>query len=628
MACCSTMPPRRPDRRAVHRPPMNPAHRRIGLESFSPGSESHPRARSLRRPARQPDRLRRRLRYRPDGPVRGARRRGHRRAADTPRRPATAPRSTARSPPRSPRPRRSPSYHMAPALLDEPGQADVGGTNASARLGPEELPGRRRRRRHRHRPPVARSPGATHRRTSRRASPPRRGDDATPLTTAIIGAVHTPAQIRAAYGLPALPAVGSRDLGGRRRHARRRPDDLPRRRLPRRHGAVRPERVLDEVRPAHLHQRRDRGDRHAAARRRRRPAARSPPVYAHDHRRDDVDRAGLQRHLGARKQARRAMGACDRAARAHRADRDAQLDVQRPSSAPTRWPRKMGPGVVSMSFGSAEAGWAPTVDSYFAGTGMTYVAAAGDSGSQVLWPAVSPNVVAVGGTSLNWSGTGTRYEAAWLNERRRPERLRGPAVVAERRDARRRQRARAPCRPRRRVQRQPVHRRIRRADPAGRRHRLERLRRHQHRRAAMGRRRSPSPTPCAPPTRKATLGDIHALLYKSIAAVPGTYAVVAGRRRRRHQRHLRHLPRRHRLRPGHRLGHAQRRAAAADAERHRHDPTGRDDRGADGAGRLVHRQGRHRAEPVARRDGALGHDHQLRGVRRAQRPGASTPPAR
>ena len=43
---------------------------------------------------------------------------------------------------------------------------------------------------------------------------------------------------------------------------------------------------------------------------------------------------------------------------------------------------KMGPGAVSMSFGSAEAGWAPSVDSYFAAAGMTYIAAAGDSGSQ------------------------------------------------------------------------------------------------------------------------------------------------------------------------------------------------------------------------------------------------------
>src|SRR6202000_405845 len=75
--------------------------------------------------------------------------------------------------------------------------------------------------------------------------------------------------------------------------------------------------------------------------------------------------------------------------------------------------RKLGPGVVSMSFGSVEAGWVASVDYYFAGTGMTYVAAAGDSGSQGRGPAGPPNVVAVGGTSLNWSGSGTRYEAAW-----------------------------------------------------------------------------------------------------------------------------------------------------------------------------------------------------------------------
>ena len=74
---------------------------------------------------------------------------------------------------------------------------------------------------------------------------------------------------------------------------------------------------------------------------------------------------------------------------------------------------KMGAGVVSMSFGSAEAAWASTVDSKFVGTGMTYVAASGDVAAQVDWPAVSPNVLAVGGTGLRWSGSGTRYEEAW-----------------------------------------------------------------------------------------------------------------------------------------------------------------------------------------------------------------------
>lgn len=72
----------------------------------------------------------------------------------------------------------------------------------------------------------------------------------------------------------------------------------------------------------------------------------------------------------------------------------------------------MGPGVVSMSFGSPEGSSSSTMDSKFSGTGMTFVAASGDSGSQVLWPAVSPYVLGVGGTSMNWSGA-TRTEVAW-----------------------------------------------------------------------------------------------------------------------------------------------------------------------------------------------------------------------
>ncbi len=75
----------------------------------------------------------------------------------------------------------------------------------------------------------------------------------------------------------------------------------------------------------------------------------------------------------------------------------------------------MGAGVVSMSFGLAEPGWATTEDSQFTTAGMTYVAATGDIGAKVQWPAVSPNVLAVGGTGMNWSGSGTRYEQAWAN---------------------------------------------------------------------------------------------------------------------------------------------------------------------------------------------------------------------
>jgi hypothetical protein len=73
----------------------------------------------------------------------------------------------------------------------------------------------------------------------------------------------------------------------------------------------------------------------------------------------------------------------------------------------------MGPGVVSMSFGANEGSYTAAVDSAFTAARMTYLAATGDSGAGVSWPAVSPNVVAVGGTSLSYSGAGARSEVAW-----------------------------------------------------------------------------------------------------------------------------------------------------------------------------------------------------------------------
>jgi hypothetical protein len=66
-----------------------------------------------------------------------------------------------------------------------------------------------------------------------------------------------------------------------------------------------------------------------------------------------------------------------------------------------------------MSFGSMEGSWTSSVDSAFSASNMTYLAATGDSGAAVSWPAVSTKVLAVGGTSLTYSGTGTRSETAW-----------------------------------------------------------------------------------------------------------------------------------------------------------------------------------------------------------------------
>ncbi len=73
----------------------------------------------------------------------------------------------------------------------------------------------------------------------------------------------------------------------------------------------------------------------------------------------------------------------------------------------------MGPGVVSMSFGGAEGSWTASVDAAFAAPGMSYLAATGDSGAAVAWPSVSQNVLAVGGTTLNYSGSGQRTETGW-----------------------------------------------------------------------------------------------------------------------------------------------------------------------------------------------------------------------
>jgi Subtilase family/Tectonin domain len=81
--------------------------------------------------------------------------------------------------------------------------------------------------------------------------------------------------------------------------------------------------------------------------------------------------------------------------------------------------------VVSMSFGQPESPTLKSYDSTFTTPanhiGMTFVAATGDTGSTdggtsnvVNWPASAPNVVAVGGTTLELSSTGSYLgETAW-----------------------------------------------------------------------------------------------------------------------------------------------------------------------------------------------------------------------
>ena len=78
---------------------------------------------------------------------------------------------------------------------------------------------------------------------------------------------------------------------------------------------------------------------------------------------------------------------------------------------------RAGVSVVSMSWGGSETSNETTLDQHFvtpAGhTGVTFFASAGDGGAQALWPAVSPNVVGVGGTTLALSSGNYGSESAW-----------------------------------------------------------------------------------------------------------------------------------------------------------------------------------------------------------------------
>jgi len=73
-----------------------------------------------------------------------------------------------------------------------------------------------------------------------------------------------------------------------------------------------------------------------------------------------------------------------------------------------------GATVVSMSWGGNEASNEATSDSHFEVTGVTFVAASGDRGHGVIYPAASPFVVGVGGTTLTLASNGTwTSETAW-----------------------------------------------------------------------------------------------------------------------------------------------------------------------------------------------------------------------
>jgi subtilase family serine protease len=73
-----------------------------------------------------------------------------------------------------------------------------------------------------------------------------------------------------------------------------------------------------------------------------------------------------------------------------------------------------GASCVSMSWTVGEFSGETSMDKNFVSNGVTYVAASGDAGSGVAYPAASPDVIGVGGTSLYLSASGSyQSETAW-----------------------------------------------------------------------------------------------------------------------------------------------------------------------------------------------------------------------
>ncbi len=75
---------------------------------------------------------------------------------------------------------------------------------------------------------------------------------------------------------------------------------------------------------------------------------------------------------------------------------------------------KNGAQIVSMSWGSSETFSQIDEDSHFSNKNVVFLAATGDGGEFPYWPASSPNVIAVGGTTLKLdSGGNILKETAW-----------------------------------------------------------------------------------------------------------------------------------------------------------------------------------------------------------------------
>jgi subtilase family serine protease len=68
---------------------------------------------------------------------------------------------------------------------------------------------------------------------------------------------------------------------------------------------------------------------------------------------------------------------------------------------------------VSNSWGGSEFSGESSYDSHFVQSGVSFFVSSGDSGLPAQYPSASPNVISVGGTTLNFSGSTFMSETGW-----------------------------------------------------------------------------------------------------------------------------------------------------------------------------------------------------------------------
>ena len=85
---------------------------------------------------------------------------------------------------------------------------------------------------------------------------------------------------------------------------------------------------------------------------------------------------------------------------------------------------KANANYVSNSWGGSEFSGESSNDSHFSQSGVSFFVSSGDAGTPAEYPSASPNVISVGGTTLNFSGSTFTSETGWEQRRWRVQHIR------------------------------------------------------------------------------------------------------------------------------------------------------------------------------------------------------------